>query len=91
MAELFRTTIPNVSMHIRNIYAEGEMKPEATVKDFLTVRREGTRDVQRRLEFYNLDIIVSVGYRVSGRRERVRDLGGPGPAGLRQSRRAGPA
>jgi hypothetical protein len=64
MAELFRTTIPNVSMHIRNIYAEGELKPEATVKDFSTVRREGNRDVQRRLEFYNLDMIISVGYRV---------------------------
>jgi hypothetical protein len=64
MAELFRTTVPNISMHIRNIYADGEMTPEATVKDFLTVRREGNRDVQRHLEFYNLDLIISVGYRV---------------------------
>ena len=64
MAELFQTTIPNISMHVRNIYADGELKPEATVKDFLTVRREGSRDVQRRLEFYNLDMIISVGYRV---------------------------
>jgi len=64
MAELFQTTIPNISMHIRNIYADGELTPEATVKDFLTVRREGSRDVQRRLEFYNLDMIISVGYRV---------------------------
>ncbi len=54
MAELFQTTVPNISMHIRNIYADGELVPEATVKDFLTVRREGGRDVQRRLEFYNL-------------------------------------
>jgi hypothetical protein len=51
-------------MHIRNVYADGELTPEATVKDFLTVRREGSRDVQRRLEFYNLDMIISVGYRV---------------------------
>ena len=64
MAELFQTTIPNISMHIRNVYADGELTPEATVKDFLTVRREGDRDVQRRLEFYNLDMIISVGYRV---------------------------
>jgi hypothetical protein len=64
MAELFQTTVPNISMHIRNIYADGELKPEATVKDFLTVRREGARDVHRHLEFYNLDMIISVGYRV---------------------------
>jgi hypothetical protein len=64
MAELFQTTIPNVSMHIRNVYADGELTPEATVKEFLTVRREGNRDVQRGLEFYNLDMIISVGYRV---------------------------
>ena len=64
MAKLFQTTIPNISMHIRNIYLDGELTPEATVKDFLTVRREGSRNVQRRLEFYNLDMIISVGYRV---------------------------
>ena len=64
MAELFQTTVPNISMHIRNIYAAEELTPETTVKDFLTVRREGSRDVQRRLEFYNLDMIISVGYRV---------------------------
>jgi hypothetical protein len=64
MAELFQTTVPNISMHIRNIFRDGELTPEATVKDFLIVRREGSRDVQRRLEFYNLDLIISVGYRV---------------------------
>jgi excisionase family DNA binding protein len=64
MAELFQTTIPNISMHIRNVYADGELTPEATVKEFLTVRQEGNRDVQRSLEFYNLDMIISVGYRV---------------------------
>ncbi len=47
IAELFQTTIPNVSMHIRNIYEEGELNPEATIKKFLTVRREGRRDVRR--------------------------------------------
>ena len=64
MAELFQTTQQNISLHIQNIYAEGELRPEATHKDFLSVRREGNRDVQRRLEFYNLDMIISVGYRV---------------------------
>ncbi len=64
IAELFQTTIPNVSMHIRNIYEEGELTPKATIKKFLTVRREGRRDVRRELDFYNLDLIISVGYRV---------------------------
>ncbi|MBN2437902.1 MAG: virulence RhuM family protein, partial [Deltaproteobacteria bacterium] len=64
IAELFQTTIPNISMHIRNIYEEGELTPEATIKKFLTVRREGRRDVRRELDFYNLDLIISVGYRV---------------------------
>ncbi len=53
MAELFQTTVPNISMHIRNIYADGELMPEATVKKFLTVRREGSRDVQRQRAFYS--------------------------------------
>ncbi len=64
IAELFQTTVPNISMHIRNIFKESELTPEATVKNFLTVRREGNRDVRRKLEFYNLDMIISVGYRV---------------------------
>ena len=64
MAELFQTTIPNISIHIRNIYGERELAPEATVKKFLTVRKEGSRNVQRNLEYYNLDMIISVGYRV---------------------------
>lgn len=64
IAELFQTTVPNISMHIRNIFEEGELTAQATVKKFLTVRREGNRDVRRELEFYNLDMIISVGYRV---------------------------
>jgi hypothetical protein len=64
LAELFQTTVPNISMHIRNIYAEGELTPEATIKKFLTVRQEGNRAVRRELDFYNLDMIISVGYRV---------------------------
>ncbi len=64
MAELFQTTVPNISMHIRNIFEEGELLPEATIKKFLTVRQEGNREVRRELDFYNLDMIISVGYRV---------------------------
>jgi len=64
MAELFQTTIPNVSMHIKNIYEEKELLPQATIQDFLTVRREGNRDVQRKLTYYNLDVVISVGYRI---------------------------
>ena len=67
MAELFQTTQQNVSLHIQNIYEEGELTPEATHKEFLSVRREGNRDVQRRLDSYNLDVIISVGYRVKSR------------------------
>jgi len=64
MAELFQTTQQNVSQHIQNIYEEGELTPEATHKKFLSVRQEGSRQVQRELEYYNLDMIISVGYRV---------------------------
>lgn len=64
MAELFQTSVPNVSIHIKNVFDEGELTPEATLKKFLTVRREGSREVQRSLDHYNLDMIISVGYRV---------------------------
>lgn len=68
MAELFQTTKQNISLHIRNLFSEGELRPEATVKDYLTVQSEGTRRVERRIEFYNLDVIISVGYRVKSHR-----------------------
>lgn len=64
MAELFQTTQQNISLHLQNIYDEGELKREATHKEFLSVRREGSRNVNRSLDFYNLDAIISVGYRV---------------------------
>ena len=64
VAELFQTSVPNISMHIRNVYEEGELQPEATIKKFLTVRQEGDREVRRKLDYYNLDMIISVGYRV---------------------------
>ena len=64
LAELFQTTVPNISMHLRNIFEEGELQQEATVKNFLTVRQEGVRQVNRTIDFYNLDAIISVGYRI---------------------------
>lgn len=64
MAELFQTTIPNINMHLKNIFDEGELDPNATIKDFLIVRLEGSREVNRKIEYYNLDAIISVGYRI---------------------------
>ena len=64
MAELFQTTQQNISQHIQNIYDEAELVQEATHKKLLSVRQEGIRQVRRGLDFYNLDMIISVGYRV---------------------------
>jgi len=64
MAELFQTSKQNISHHISGILGEGELQAEATVKEYLTVRREGNREVKRSLDYYNLDMIISVGYRV---------------------------
>ena len=64
LAELFQTTKNNVSLHVKNIFEEGELSQNATVKKFLTVQKEGVREVSRDLEYYNLDLIISVGYRV---------------------------
>lgn len=64
MAELFDTTKQNISGHIQNIFDEGELDEKATVKESLTVQTEGNRTVQRKVKYYNLDLIISVGYRV---------------------------
>ncbi len=64
MADLFQSSKQNVSHHINSIYEEGELQPEATVKKYLTVRTEGNREVKRLLDYYNLDMIISVGYRI---------------------------
>ena len=64
MADLFQTTISNINMHIKNIYEDGELIEEATIKDFLIVQKEGNRNVKRSLTHYNLDMIISVGYRI---------------------------
>ena len=64
MAELFQTTPQNITLHLRAIYAEGELAEAATCKDYLQVRAEGARHVQRALRHYNLEAILAVGYRV---------------------------
>lgn len=64
LAELYQTSKQNISYHIKGIYEEGELDPEATVKKYLTVRQEGSRTVRRPIEHYNLDMIIAVGYRV---------------------------
>ena len=64
MAELFQTSRTNVVEHIKNIYEEGELDESSTCQDFRQVRLEGNREVSRKLTFYNLDMIISLGYRV---------------------------
>ena len=68
MTVLFDSTVPNISMHIRNIFKEEELVKEATVKNFLIVQNEGGRAVTRQVQCYNLDVIISVGYRVKSKR-----------------------
>ena len=64
MTELFQTTKQNISLHINNIFKEGELDSKATVKEYLTVQHEGKRTVRRKMKYYDLDVIISVGYRV---------------------------
>ena len=64
MAELFQTTPQNITIHLKNIFEEGELSEAATCKDFLQVGKEGGRKVERNQKFYNLDAIISVGYRI---------------------------
>lgn len=64
MADLFQTTVPNINMHVKNVFEEAELSEGATIKDFLIVRKEGQREVKRNQKFYNLDVIISIGYRI---------------------------
>jgi len=68
IAELFQTTKNNVSIHTKNIFEEGELTPGATVKESLTVQTEGNRQVERAITYYNLDLILAIGYRVRSAR-----------------------
>lgn len=68
MVELFQSTKQNISLHINNVYKENELDRNSTVKEYLTVQKEGNRSVKRKIEYYNLDVIISVGYRVKSKR-----------------------
>lgn len=68
MSSLFQRDKSTISRHIKNIYEEGELVREATVANFATVQNEGDRQVERNIEYYNLDVIISVGYRVKSKR-----------------------
>lgn len=64
IAELYQTSSQNITMHIKNIYKDGELQEEATCKNYLQVQNEGARHVQRTLKIYNLQMILAIGYRV---------------------------
>lgn len=64
MADLFQTTKQNISLHLNNIFKEGELDENSTVKDFLTVQKEGRRNIKRLIAYYNLNAVISVGYRI---------------------------
>jgi hypothetical protein len=68
MVELFQSSKANISEHIRHVFEEGELVKESTVRKFRTVQIEGSREVNRNIDHYNLDVIISVGYRVKSLR-----------------------
>jgi hypothetical protein len=68
MAKLFGCTTDNISLHLKNIYADGELDESSTTEEFSVVQQEGSRKVKRKTKFYNLDAIISVGYRVNSRK-----------------------
>ena len=68
MSELFQRDKSTISRHIKNVFEEGELDKSSTVANFATVRNEGKRSVERSIDYYNLDVIISVGYRVKSQR-----------------------
>ena len=68
MALLFKTSTDNINLHLKNIYKDGELEELATTEDYSVVQKEGRRGVRRKLKHYNLDAIISVGYRVNSKR-----------------------
>lgn len=68
IAELFETTTANINVHIKNILDDEELDAESTIKDFLIVQTEGSRQVRRKIQFYSLDMIIAVGYRVNSKK-----------------------
>lgn len=68
MAELFDVTVPNVNMHLKNVFDEEELVKSSTIKEFLIVQNEGVRAISRKVDYYNLDAIIAVGYRINSKR-----------------------
>ena len=68
LATLFEKDSDTIGLHLKNIYKEGELEPEATTEQSSVVRQEGLRQVRRNIRFYNLDAIISVGYRVNSKK-----------------------
>jgi len=68
IAELFETTTANINIHIKNILDDEELDSASTIKDFLIVQTEGSREVNRKVQFYSLDMIIAVGYRVNSKK-----------------------
>ncbi len=68
MALLFDKSVPTINEHIKKIYKEGELQENSTIRKFRIVQKEGKREVKREVDFYNLDVIISVGYRVNSKR-----------------------
>lgn len=64
MVDLYDTTKQNISFHIKNIFDEEELVEKSTVKEFLTVQKKENRKVERKVKYYNLDMIISLGYRI---------------------------
>ncbi|XXZ14134.1 RhuM family protein [Sorangium sp. So ce315] len=89
MAELFQRDKSVISRHIKNVFDEGELDRSATVAKSATVQREGDRDVEREVEYFNLDVIISVGYRVRSSRTPAASRTTKRPTRSRGSRRDG--
>ena len=68
LIDLFKSSKANISEHIKRIFQSNELSPDSTVRKFRTVQLEGKRQVSREIEFFNLDVIISVGYRVNSHR-----------------------
>jgi hypothetical protein len=74
IAELFETTTANISIHIKNILDDEELDSDSTIKDFLIVQTEGSREVIRKVQFYSLDMIIAIGYYFDELLERIREI-----------------
>jgi len=65
IAQLFNVSVPTINEHLQNIFQTGELEQVSTIRNFRIVQREGNRDVTREIDFYNLDVVIAVGYRVN--------------------------